>query len=167
MLKSQMIKQTTESYTKQKVDTYGTHDYCTTVLVAELWTSCHENYVKIRFLSSYSNKVSKFWVFQICVYFFSGFFSSCGFTIIFVFYHSMETAKHIWETCGHLVAETGSWFILMEQHALKKNINECLNINIYSFLETSGGQSSNLNYMLFIFSTPVLIRHLWQLKTVF
>jgi hypothetical protein len=30
----------------------------------------------------------------------------------------------------------------MEQHALK-NINNCLNTNIYSYLETSGGQSSN------------------------
>ncbi len=32
----------------------------------------------------------------------------------------------------------------MEQQALK-NINNCLNINIYSCLETSGGQSSNLH----------------------
>jgi hypothetical protein len=31
---------------------------------------------------------------------------------------------------------------LMEQHALK-NLNNCLNTNIYSNLETSGGQSSN------------------------
>ena len=31
----------------------------------------------------------------------------------------------------------------MEQHALK-NVNNCLNTNIYSYLETSGGQSSNL-----------------------
>ncbi len=30
---------------------------------------------------------------------------------------------------------------LMEQHALK-NVNNCLNTNIYSYLETSGGQSS-------------------------
>ncbi len=26
----------------------------------------------------------------------------------------------------------------------KKIVNDCLNINIYSYLETSGGQSSNL-----------------------
>jgi hypothetical protein len=26
----------------------------------------------------------------------------------------------------------------------KKNVNNCLNANIYSYLETSGGQSSNL-----------------------
>ncbi len=31
----------------------------------------------------------------------------------------------------------------MEQHALKNAIN-CLKTNIYSYLETSGGQSSNL-----------------------
>ncbi len=30
----------------------------------------------------------------------------------------------------------------MEQHALK-NVNNCLNTNIYSNLETSGGQSFN------------------------
>ncbi len=30
----------------------------------------------------------------------------------------------------------------MEQHALK-SVNNCLNSNIYSNLETSGGQSSN------------------------
>ncbi len=31
----------------------------------------------------------------------------------------------------------------MEEHALK-DVNNCLNTNIYSYLETSGGQSSNL-----------------------
>ncbi len=31
----------------------------------------------------------------------------------------------------------------MEQHVLE-NVNNCLNTNIYSYLETSGGQSSNL-----------------------
>jgi hypothetical protein len=30
----------------------------------------------------------------------------------------------------------------IEQHALK-NVNNCLNTNIYSYLETSFGQSSN------------------------
>jgi len=30
----------------------------------------------------------------------------------------------------------------MEEHTLK-NVNNCLNTNIYSYLETSGGQSSN------------------------
>ncbi len=33
--------------------------------------------------------------------------------------------------------------ISMEQRAFK-NINNCLNIKLYSYLETSGGQSSNL-----------------------
>jgi len=31
----------------------------------------------------------------------------------------------------------------MEQHALR-NVNSCLNTNIYSYLDTSGGQNSNL-----------------------
>ena len=31
---------------------------------------------------------------------------------------------------------------IMEQHTLK-NVNNCLNTNIYSYLETSGGQNSN------------------------
>jgi hypothetical protein len=56
----------------------------------------------------------------------------------------------------------------MEQRALKnvKNVKNCLNTNIYSYLETSGGQSSNI-YLNFVhFSTSVLIRHLWKLKTV-
>jgi hypothetical protein len=30
----------------------------------------------------------------------------------------------------------------MKQHALK-NVNHCLNTNIYSYLETSGGKSYN------------------------
>jgi hypothetical protein len=32
---------------------------------------------------------------------------------------------------------------ILEQRNLK-NVNNCLNTNIYSYLETSGGQSSNL-----------------------
>ena len=38
-----------------------------------------------------------------------------------------------------------------------------LNTNIYSYVATSYGQSYNIHLN---FSTPVLIRHLWQLKTV-
>ncbi len=53
----------------------------------------------------------------------------------------------------------------MEQRALK-NVNNNLNTNIYSDLETSGGQSSNTYLNVVLFSTPVLIRQLWQLKTV-
>jgi hypothetical protein len=66
-----------------------------------------------------------------------------------VFYHWAKSAVH-----------------LIEQRALK-DVNNCLNTNIYSFLETSGGKSSNLylNGVHFC-STPVLIRHLWQLKTI-
>ncbi len=39
----------------------------------------------------------------------------------------------------------------MEQHAFK-NVNSCLNMNIYSYLETSGGQSYNpyLNVVHFL-----------------
>jgi hypothetical protein len=53
----------------------------------------------------------------------------------------------------------------MEQHALQ-NVNNCLNINIYSYLETFGANVLFYIQMLFIFSTPVFIRQLWQLKTV-
>ncbi len=53
----------------------------------------------------------------------------------------------------------------MEQHALKIVSNR-LNTNIYSYLETSGGQRSNLYLNVAHFLTPVLIRHLWQLKMV-
>jgi len=45
----------------------------------------------------------------------------------------------------------------MEQHAFK-NVNSCLDTNIYSYLETSGGQSYNpyLNVVHF-FNTHKLI----------
>jgi hypothetical protein len=43
----------------------------------------------------------------------------------------------------------------MEQHDLK-NVNNCLNTNIYSYLERSGGQSSNLYlYVVGFFNTGV------------
>ena len=53
----------------------------------------------------------------------------------------------------------------VEQHVFK-NVSKCLNTNIYSYLETSGGQSSNLYFNVVHFLTPVLVRHLWQSKTV-
>jgi hypothetical protein len=53
----------------------------------------------------------------------------------------------------------------MEQHTLKI-VNNCLNTYIYSYFETSGGQSFNLNLNVVNFFSPVLNRHLWQLKTV-
>jgi hypothetical protein len=52
----------------------------------------------------------------------------------------------------------------MEQACLK-NVNNLLNTNIYSYLETSGGQSSNPYLNVVDLSTPELIRNLWQLKT--
>ncbi len=43
----------------------------------------------------------------------------------------------------------------MEQRALK-NVNNCLNTNISSYLETSGGQSSNLYFnIVHFFNTSV------------
>jgi hypothetical protein len=51
----------------------------------------------------------------------------------------------------------------MEQHTLK-HVNNCLNIYIYSYLETSGGKSYNLFLNLVHFLTPVLIRHLFHFK---
>ncbi len=47
-----------------------------------------------------------------------------------------------------------------------KNVNNCLYTNIYSYLETSGGISYNLYLNAVHFSTPELIRHLWQHKTI-
>jgi hypothetical protein len=55
--------------------------------------------------------------------------------------------------------------ILVKQHTLK-NVNSYWNTNISFYLETSGGQNSNLYINVFHFSTPVLIKHLWQLKAV-
>jgi hypothetical protein len=52
----------------------------------------------------------------------------------------------------------------MEQRPFK-NVNNCLNTNIYSYLETSGGQSSDPYLNAFHFATPKLNRYLWQLKT--
>ncbi len=43
-----------------------------------------------------------------------------------------------------------SKLFLMEQHALK-NVNNYLNTNIYSYLETSGGQSSNPYLIVVLF----------------
>ena len=52
----------------------------------------------------------------------------------------------------------------MEQHTLK-NVNNCLNTQIYSYLKTSNGQSSNLYLIVVHFSLPVLIE-LRALKNV-
>jgi hypothetical protein len=53
-----------------------------------------------------------------------------------------------------MLGNTGAF--LMEQHTLK-NVNNCLNNNIYSYLETSCGQSSNLNLnVVHFFNTSVI-----------
>jgi hypothetical protein len=49
---------------------------------------------------------------------------------------------------------------------LFQNVNSCCNTNSSFYLETSGGQNSNLYLNVAHFSTPVLIRYLWQPKTV-
>jgi hypothetical protein len=54
----------------------------------------------------------------------------------------------------------------MEEHALK-NVNNSLNTNIYSYLEISGGQSSNLYLNVVYFLIPELIRNLWQVMKAF
>ncbi len=78
-------------------------------------------------------------------------------------FHFLALPEHFFPLQGG-----GGWLELtagtMEHDGLK-NVNNCLNNNIYSYLETTSGQSSNL-YLTVIFPTPVLIRHLWQLKTV-
>ncbi len=53
----------------------------------------------------------------------------------------------------------------MEQLAFE-SVKNWLNTNIYSYLQTSGGKILIYILMLFIFSTPVLIRHLQKLKAV-
>ncbi len=76
-------------------------------------------------------------------------------------------------TCSLMspVQDTGPCLItqqvntIIEQNALK-NVKNCLNTNIYSCLDTSGGQSSDLYLNVIHFSMPVFIRHLWQLNTV-
>jgi hypothetical protein len=53
----------------------------------------------------------------------------------------------------------------MEQHALII-VNDCSHSNIYSYLETSCGQSYNLYLNVVHFFNACFIRHLWQLNTV-
>jgi hypothetical protein len=50
----------------------------------------------------------------------------------------------------------------MEQHALKKMFE----YQHFSYLETSDDQSSSLHLNVVHFLALVLIRHLWQLKTI-
>jgi hypothetical protein len=47
-----------------------------------------------------------------------------------------------------------------------KNCKQLFEYKHLSYLETSGGQSYDLFLNVVHFLTPVLIRHLWQLKTV-
>jgi hypothetical protein len=54
---------------------------------------------------------------------------------------------------------TNVYVLLVEQHALK-DVNNCLNTKIYSYLETA---NVYLNFVHFFNNS---VRHLWQLKTV-
>ncbi len=68
-------------------------------------------------------------------------------TLIFIFatliskrlLKDSEKVKSITES---ILINSFEHFHLMDQHTLK-NVNNCLNTNIYSYLEASGGQSSN------------------------
>ncbi len=66
-----------------------------------------------------------------------------------IFMSNACAIKVIWEHNWQLIDDSRSIIddsrvmLQMEQHALK-NGNSCLNTNIYSYLETSGGHSSNL-----------------------
>ena len=53
----------------------------------------------------------------------------------------------------------------MEQRTLE-NVNNYQNTSINSYLKTSGGQSYNLYLNVVHRLTTVLIKHMWQLKTV-
>jgi hypothetical protein len=69
-----------------------------------------------------------------------------------------DTCKEGKEPLLTIILETGDALTLMtqsimEQHTFK-NVNNCLNTNIYSYLGTSGSQSSNpyLNVVHFFYS---------------
>jgi hypothetical protein len=65
--------------------------------------------------------------------------------------------QHIVCTISQILVEgfSPAWHI-MAQYALK-NVNSCLNTNNYSYLETSGGQSSNLYLnVVHFFNTNVI-----------
>jgi hypothetical protein len=65
----------------------------------------------------------------------------------------MMSQEHKWQ----LYSDTINFGVTstMEEHTLK-NVHNCFNTNIYSYLETSGSQSSNLYLnVVYIFNTSV------------
>ncbi len=52
------------------------------------------------------------------------------------------------------------------RHGIEQHVNNCLHTNISSYLETSGGQSSNLYLNVIHFFKTSINQTLWQLKTV-
>ncbi len=75
--------------------------------------------------------------------------------MLFIFQHLCQL--YICGSLRQLFFYIGVYYVLFH----------CLNTNILFYMEKSGGQSSNLYLNVVHFSTLVLIRHLWQLKTVF
>ncbi len=75
--------------------------------------------------------------------------SNLYYTIVYFFMHLLHLKTvvllHWCLICG----------VLLEGHALK-NVNNCLNTNIYSYLETPGGESSNL-YLNFVYFTSISV----------
>ncbi len=70
-----------------------------------------KKFIFFKFGQTYINFL--FYRLQICAYFFSS-FSGCRVFNNFVILHYTKIAKHIWEQCFHLAAETGSWFPLIK-----------------------------------------------------
>ncbi len=84
-----------------------------------------------------------------------------------------------WNQKKSQILQLENYLILIKEYCLRllqkfvtngttrfKNVNNCLNSNFCSYLETAGGQSYNLYLNVVHFFKPVLIRHLWHLKTV-
>jgi hypothetical protein len=65
-----------------------------------------------------------------CAYFFSSLIG-CWFFSNFVIFRSIKVAKHIWEPCCHLAAETGSYFPLID-----RAINEIKDFIIHKLQKT-------------------------------
>ncbi len=85
----------------------------------------------------------------------------CIFCNLFVTYSIIVICNN----CTHEIAWRSKLLCLQLANTLPNgsNVNNCLNTKISSYLETSGGQSSNLYLNVVQFFNN---RHLWQLKTV-
>jgi hypothetical protein len=59
-----------------------------------------------------------------------------------------------WKATSIRMGQTLAGAILLNGTGHLKNVNNCLNSNIYSYLETSGGQSYNLYLNVVPFFQP-------------